>query len=121
MVREVVVVCCLVKKKRACARHPRGRSFGSWENESEKRGLDGNKLQQDIDDVIIQTPSFPFEEWTNDIASFGKVNGKHIFNVHWTNSLGLMEGFCTVREPGISPRFSFRRFNRCGLATSEQA
>ena len=26
------------------------------------------------------------------------VNGKDIFNVHWPNSLGLIEGFCTVCE-----------------------
>ena len=26
------------------------------------------------------------------------VNGKHIFNVHWPNSAGLIEGFCTVCE-----------------------
>ena len=25
-------------------------------------------------------------------------NGKDIFNVHWPNSLGLIEGFCTVCE-----------------------
>ena len=25
----------------------------------------------------------------------GKDNGKDIFNVHWPNSLGLIEGFCT--------------------------
>ena len=25
-----------------------------------------------------------------------RVNGKDIFNVHWPNSLGLIEGFCTV-------------------------
>ena len=31
--------------------------------------------------------------------SLGKmVNGKYIFNVHWPNSLGLIEGFCTVCE-----------------------
>ena len=27
-----------------------------------------------------------------------KVNGKYIFNVHWPNSSGLVEGFCTVCE-----------------------
>ena len=26
------------------------------------------------------------------------VNAKHIFNVHWPNSAGLIEGFCTVCE-----------------------
>ena len=26
------------------------------------------------------------------------VNGKYIFNVHWPNSLGPIEGFCTVCE-----------------------
>ena len=26
------------------------------------------------------------------------VNGKYIFNVHWPNSLGLIEAFCTVCE-----------------------
>ena len=26
------------------------------------------------------------------------VNGKDIFNVHWPNSLGLIEVFCTVCE-----------------------
>ena len=26
------------------------------------------------------------------------VHGKDIFNVHWPNSLGLIEGFCTVCE-----------------------
>ena len=27
--------------------------------------------------------------------------GKYIFNVHWPNSLGLIEGFCTVCEPWV--------------------
>ena len=26
------------------------------------------------------------------------VNGKDILNMHWPNSLGLIEGFCTVYE-----------------------
>ena len=26
------------------------------------------------------------------------VNGNYIFNIHWPNSLGLIEGFCTVYE-----------------------
>ena len=26
------------------------------------------------------------------------VNSKYIFNVHWPNSAGLVEGFCTVCE-----------------------
>ena len=30
------------------------------------------------------------------------VNGKFVFNVHWPNSLGLVEGFCMVcKQPWI--------------------
>ena len=39
--------------------------------------------------VLTKKPGMDKVKW---------INGKYIFNVHWLNSLGLIEGFCTVCE-----------------------
>ena len=40
-------------------------------------------------------------------------NGKHIFNVHWPNCLGLIEGFCTVCEQPTIFRSENDSTNHC--------
>ena len=52
------------------------------------------------------------------------VNGKDIFNVHWPNSLGLIEGFCTVCEQpwvDLNPRLFAQKATMTTAATQSSA